>query len=370
MKALAVALVLILMTAGLASAQGGQQLTGSSGAAAVSGTNAVSGSTLQGASSGLGNAANTAAQGLTGKNLNVNANTNQNATGVYIGSAIGGTRSGSSDPASGDPGGNVGSTFASPQQYIGLGNSISVNLPQLPGFFPVPGNFSQPYKPDIWVNGPGPLVPSTLTRDQADECRSSWISSSWDGGHKPGTDSIDLIWPTLGQQFPRLTSAASYVGTSKAKATEKYSFMATVCEAAYQAMKNGATKGIVNFVIRPKNKTSGFGFGTSGGGTGIPSSVTSAHPYALVGALGFGTGISSANVEGELIIHIAALREAPRAEGSKPPDGAKAEAGTNAGSPPPGTAAAAHDQQTSQADTNPARPYAAEKAWFGRAGSQ
>ncbi len=365
MKALAVALVLILMTAGSASAQSRQQLTGSSGAAAVSGTNAVSGSTLQGASSGLGNAANTAAQGLTGKNLNVNANTNQNATGVYIGSAIGGTPSGSSDP-----GGYVGATFASPQQYIGFGNSTSVNLPQLPGFFAVPGNFSQPYKPDIWVNGPGSLVPSTLTRAQADECRSSWISSSWDGGQKPGTDSIDLIWPTLGQQFPRLTSAASYVGTSKAEASEKYSFMATVCEAAYQAMKKGATKGIVSFVIRPKNKSTGFGFGTSGGGTGFPPSVTSAHPYALAGVLGFGTGISRAYVEGELIIHITSLRETPRAEGPKPTDGARAEPGTNGGSPPPGTGPAAHDQRKSEADTDPGRPYAAEKAWFGKAGSQ
>lgn len=365
MKPLAFALVLILMTAGPAWAQGGQQLTGSSGAAAVSGTNAVSGSSLQGASSGLGNAANTAAQGLTGKNLNVNANTNQNATGVYIGSAIGGSKSGS-----GDPGGYVGSTFASPQQYIGFGNSTSVNLPQLPGFFPVPGNFSQPYKPDIWVNGPGSLVPTTLTRAQADECRSSWISSSWDGGHKPGTDSIDLIWPTLGQQFPRLTSAVSYVGTSKAEATENYSFMATVCEAAYRAMRNGATKGIVSFVIRPKNKTSGFGFGTSGGGTGFPPSVLSAHPYALAGALGFGTGISRAYIEGELIIHITSLRETPRAEGPKTPDGAKPEAGTSTGTPPSGPDAAAQDQRTSQADTDPTRPYAAEKAWFGKVGSQ
>lgn len=367
MKVVAGALALILMTAVSASGQGAQQLTGSSGAAAVSGTNAVSGSTLQGASSGLGNAANTAAQGLTGKNLNVNANTNQNATGVYIGSAIGGGASGS---GTGDPAGYVGTSFASPEQYIGFGNSTSVNLPQLPGFFPVPGNFSQPYKPDIWVNGPGLLVPSTLTRAQADECRSSWISSSWDGGHKPGTDSIDLIWPTLGQQFPRLTSAASYVGTSKAEATEKYSFMATVCEAAYQAMKNGATKGIVSFVIRPKNKTTGFGFGTSGGGTGFPPSVLSAHPYALAGALGFGTGISRAYIEGELIIHITSLRETPRAEGPKAADAAKAEQGTNAGSPQPRTGPVTDDHRNSSADTDPGRPYAAEKAWFGRTGSQ
>ncbi|MGH7316714.1 MAG: hypothetical protein ACREJS_10685, partial [Candidatus Rokuibacteriota bacterium] len=76
-------LIILLIAAGLARAQSTQQLMGSGGATAVGGRNSVSGSTLQGASSGLGNAANTAAQGLTGRNLNVNANTNQNATGVY-----------------------------------------------------------------------------------------------------------------------------------------------------------------------------------------------------------------------------------------------------------------------------------------------
>lgn len=358
MKALGVMLVIVLIAPGLARAQGGQQLTGSGGAAAVGGSNRVSGSTLQGASSGLGNAANTAAQGLTGRNLNVNANTNQNATGVYIGSAIGGT----SGP--GDPQGYVGTTFASPEQNIGFGNTTSVNLPQLPGFFPVPPNFSQPYKPDTWINGPGFIVPSTVTSAQADECRSSRISSSWDGGQRPRSESIDLVWPTLGQPFPRLTSASSYVGTSKVQATEKYSFMATVCEAAYRAMRNGATKGIVNFVIRPKNKQFGIGFGASGGGTGFPASVASAHPYALAGVLGFGTGISSAHIEGELNMHITGLRESPRAEAQK------IEPGKGASTPPLGSSGVEQDRQKLQAEADEKRPYAAEKAWFGRAGTQ
>lgn len=358
MKALGVMLVLVLTAPGLAHSQGGQQIMGSGGATAVGGRNQVSGSTLQGASSGLGNAANTAAQGLTGRNLNVNANTNQNATGVYIGSSIGGGPTGS-----GDSEGYVGTTFASPEQYIGFGDSTSVNLPQIPGFFPVPPNFSQPHKPDTWINGPGFIVPSTLTSSQADECRSSRISSSWDGGHRPGSESIDLVWPTLGQPFPRLTSAASYVGTSKVKATEKYSFMATVCEAAYHAMRNGATKGIVNFVIRPKNKQFGMGFGASGGGTGFPASVASAHPYALAGVLGFGTGISSAHIEGELNIHITGLHESPRAEALR------TEPGKAAGTPGLGGSSVEQDRPKVQADADPKRPYAAEKAWFGRAGT-
>jgi hypothetical protein len=359
MKALGVMLIIVLTVPGLARAQGGQQITGSGGATAVGGRNTVSGSTLQGASSGLGNAANTAAQGLTGRNLNVNANTNQNATGVYIGSSIGGGAAGS-----GGAEGYVGTTFASPEQYIGFGDSTSVNLPQLPGFFPVPPNFSQPYKPDTWINGPGFIIPSTLTSAQADDCRSSRVSSSWDGGSKPDTESIDLVWPTLGQPFPRLTSVASYVGTSKVKATEKYSFMAAVCEAAYRAMRHGATKGIVNFVIRPKNKQFGIGFGASGGGTGFPASVASAHPYALAGVLGFGTGISSAHIEGELNIHITGLRESPRTEALK------TEPGKAAGTPPPGNSGVEQDRQPVQTDADTNRPYAAEKAWFGRSGTQ
>lgn len=359
MKAVGVMLIIVLMAPTMAGAQGAQQLTGSGGAAAVAGRNRVSGSTLQGASSGLGNAANTAAQGLTGRNLNVNANTNQNATGVYIGSAIGGA-GGSEEGYEG----YVGTTFASPEQYIGFGDTTSVNLPQLPGFFPVPPNFSQPYKPDTWINGPAFIVPSSLTADQADECRSSRISSSWDGGQKPRSESIELVWPTLGQPFPRLTSAASYIGTSKVHATEKYSFMATVCEAAYHAMRHGATKGIVNFVIRPKNKQFGIGFGASGGGTGFPASVASAHPYALAGVLGFGTGISSAHIEGELNMHITGLRESPRAEAQR------VELGKGAGTPSPGSSGLGQDRQKAQAEVEEKRPYAAEKVWFGRTGTQ
>jgi hypothetical protein len=298
--------------------------TGSTGVLGISGANAISGSTVQGATTGLGSAANTAAQGLSGQNVNANMNTNQNTTGVNIGginyTGGSGGASGSGDPNGSGEGGYIGSTFASPSQYIGFGSStsFSVNLPQLPGFLGVPSNFSQPYKPDLWVNGPGPIVPSTLTRAQADECRSSWIKSSWDGGDRPASDSIELIWPSLGQKFPTLSSPTGYVGTSKAQATEKYSFMATVCEAAYQAMKRGVTKGIVTFVVRPKNRASGIGFGASTGGTGLPSGVTATHPYALAGTLGFGTGTSEAFTEGELLMHIVGLRETemPKASGA------------------------------------------------------
>jgi hypothetical protein len=360
MKRLAVFLAVVLIAPGLAVAQ--QNISspaGMSGLQGVSGANTISG-TLQNTTTGLGNAAGTAVQGLRGQNVNANLNTNQNTTGINIGGInYSGGSNGSGDPngTSGSGEGYIGSTFASPSQYIGFGSSVnySANLPQLPGFLGVPSNFSQPYKPDLWVNGPGPIVPSTLTRAQADECRSSWIKSKWDGGERPAADSIELIWPSLGQKFPTLSSPTGYVGTSKAQATEKYSFMATVCQAAYEAMKRGATKGIVTFVVRPKNRASGIGFGTTVGGTGMPSGVTTTHPYALAGALGFGTGTSQAHTEGELLMHIVGLRETEVPKTSGAP---------MAGTKPPQLA----DKPRDDAERQPTR--ATDRAWFGAPASQ
>jgi hypothetical protein len=343
-----------LFIPGLAWAQGGGSvgISGSTGVMGISGGNTISGSTVQGSTSQLGNAANTGANGLRGQNVNANLNTNQNTTGINIGGInYTGGGEGSGDGYAGS------STFASPSQYIGFGSSTSVNLPQIPGFIGIPSNFSQPYKPDLWVNGPGPIVPSTLTLTQADECRSSWISSDWDGGERPAAQSIELIWPSLGQKFPTLTSPTSYVGTAKTKASEKYSFMATVCQAAYEAMKNGATKGIVTFAIRPKNKSSGIGFGGSTGATGLGTAVTAVQPYALAGSVGFGTGWAQAFTEGELMMHVVGLRETPA-------ETPKASASPTANAKPQPLADRPRD------DVERARGPVADKPWFGASGSQ
>jgi hypothetical protein len=351
-RVLVLAVAVVLFTPGLVRAQGGGSIgvSGSNGVMGISGGNTISGSTVQGSTSSLGNAANSAAQGLKGQNVNANLNTNQNTTGINIGSI-------NAPGGNGDPAGYSGSVdFASPSQYIGFGSSTSVNLPQLPGFIGIPSNFSQPYKPDLWVNGPGPIVPSTLTLTQADECRSSWISSNWDGGERPAAQSIELIWPSLGQKFPTLTSPTGYLGTSKAKASEKYSFMATVCQAAYEAMKKGATKGVVTFVIRPKNKSSGVGFGGSSGATGLGTAVAATQPYAMAGALGFGTGWAQAFVEGELMMHIVGLRETT-AEAPKTP-------AATANAKPQPVADKPRD------DVERARGPVADKPWFGATGQQ
>jgi hypothetical protein len=353
-KALAVLFAVVVLTPGLVWAQGSSQgISGSTGVMGVSGANTIHGSTLQGSTTSMGNAANTAANGLSGQNVNANLNTNQNTTGVNIGGInyTGGNGEGGAgaQSASGDA---MTSNFASPSQYIGFGSSTnySVNLLQIPGFLGVPSNFSQPYKPDLWVNGPGPIVPSTLTVAQADECRAWGVSSDWDGGERPATDSIELIWPSLGQKFPTMSSPASYVGTSKVTSTEKYSFMATICQAAYEAMKKGATKGIVTFVIRPRNKSAGIGLGTTGGGSWLPSGVTNTHPYALAGSVGFGTGWARAYAEGELMMHIVALRENKTATPKSNP---------TASAPAPQVADKPRD------DAERVRQQATDRAWFG-----
>lgn len=352
MKALAVMLAVALFTPALVGAQGSSQgISGSTGVLGISGGNTISGSTVQGATTSLGNGANTAANGLRGQNVNANLNTNQNTTGINVGGI---NYTGSNGEGGAGTGGDMSSTFASPSQYIGFGSSTnySVNLLQVPGFLGVPSNFSQPYKPDLWVNGPGPIVPSTLTLAQADECRAWGVSSDWDGGERPATDSIELIWPSLGQKFPTMSSPAGYVGTSKVSSTEKYSFMATICQAAYEAMKKGATKGIVTFVIRPRNKSAGVGLGTTGGGSWLPSGVTNTHPYALAGSVGFGTGWARAYAEGELMMHIVALRET-KTGAPKPP------ANPTASAPAPQLADKPRD------DAERARQQATDKAWFG-----
>jgi hypothetical protein len=323
----------------------------------ISGANTISGSTVQGATTSMGNGANTAANGLSGQNVNANLNTNQNTTGVNVGGIN--YTGGNGEGGEGGEGatGDMTSTFASPSQYIGFGSSTnySVNLLQVPGFIGVPSNFSQPYKPDLWVNGPGPIVPSTLTLAQADECRASGVDTDWDGGERQAVDSIELIWPSLGQKFPTMSSPATYLGTSKVSSTEKYSFMATICQGAYEAMKRGASKGIVTFVIRPRNRSAGIGLGTTGGGSWIPSGVTNTHPYALAGSLGFGTGWARAYAEGELMMHIVSLRE------------------VTTGSPKPKvvpTASAPAPQVADKPRDDAERARATERAWFGAPSSE
>jgi hypothetical protein len=127
------------------------------------------------------NQGNTAGQAAVGTSGNTNQNNNQNslgtssATAVNIGginitpgtSGVSGLNAATSGEGTGE--GYVGysgsTTFASPSITFGSSNvkNINVNLPGLPGIPGAPGNFSQPYKPDVFINGAGPIRPARMT---------------------------------------------------------------------------------------------------------------------------------------------------------------------------------------------------------------
>jgi hypothetical protein len=223
----------------------------------------------------------------TGSNTNINANSNSQ----FLSGSNTGVNNGSLEVYSGsDP-------------YQGIILEGSVNLPQLPGFMPPTNNFSQPYRPDTFVNVPA-FLPAEMTLAEAKACRDSKVS--WYGGSREKSTSIKLFYVSK-QESPTVAMAmASYVGTAMAQASDG-PFIAALCEAAYRAMRNGATVGVVDYSVRPKNTMSGIGYGASGGATGLPAAGT--HPYAIAGTLGFGTGWSNQRVEGEVVLQLTALRE-------------------------------------------------------------
>lgn len=244
----------------------------------------------------------------TGNNANTNANSNSqflsgNNTGVNNGAL---------------------EVYAGSEPYQGIVLEGSTNLPQLPGILPAPSNFSQPYKPDTFINTPV-FLPAEMTLAEAKECRDAKVN--WYGGTRDdGTRSIKLFYAKKPQSGVGGMAMANYVGTAMAT-TSDGPFIAALCEAAYRAMRNGATVGMVEFSIRPKNTMVGIGFGTSGGATGLPAA--GAHPYAIAGTLGFGTGWSNQKVEGEVVLQLTALR------GTVSPSAAAAGGSSASGAPAP-----------------------------------
>jgi hypothetical protein len=261
----------------------------------------VSGSGRSGASRAPG----TAAAPPLGVNTNTlatgnNTNTNANSNSQFFSGANTGVNNGSLEVYSG----------ADPYQGIVIEGSPS--LPQLPVFVPPASNFSQPYKPETFVNGPV-FLPKVMTLAEAKTCRDSNVR--WFGGSQAESTSIKLFYATQKESPDVPVTMANYVGTAMANSSDR-PFIAALCEAAYKAMNKGATLAIVDFIIRPKNTMLGIGFGTSGGATGLPAA--GAHPYAIAGVLGFGTGWSNQKVEGEVMVQLTALRADSRAAHAQP----------------------------------------------------
>src|SRR3989454_1660705 len=262
-----------------------------------------------------GNASGQAAVGTSG---NVNQNTNQNslgtssATSVNIGgiNVQGGGGVGAAGTAGAGEGyvGYTGSTsFASPSITFGSSRVTNVNLPGIPGVLGPPGNFSQPYKPDVFINGAGPIRPSSMTYEQAKECRGGYgYKDTYTGANREKAKEIKLVYAAW-DKIDISTDMSNYVGISSVEGADK-PWLPAVCEAAYHAMEKGANFGVVEFIIRPKNTMKGFGFGSSGGGSVVPNAAAAASPYGLAASLGFGLGWSSQRVEGEVMIQLTGLK--------------------------------------------------------------
>jgi hypothetical protein len=266
----------------------------------------------------VGNTGNTSGQAAVNNKGNLNQNTNQNSLGASSSTTTGVNVGGISITA---PEGGVGASgtgegyvgysgsvnFASPAITFGNSKVTNVNLPGTPGILGAPGNFSQPYKPDVFINGAGPVRPAKMTYEQAKECRGGYgFKDSYVGANREKAKEITLVYAAW-DKIDITNDISTYVGISSVEGADK-PWLPAVCEAAYHAMEKGANYGVVEFIIRPKNTMKGFGFGSSGGGSVVPNAAAAASPYGLAASLGFGLGWSSQRVEGEVMIQVTGLK--------------------------------------------------------------
>ncbi len=271
----------------------------------------------------VGNVGNTSGQAAVGTKGNVNQNTNQNSLGLSntTSQSLQGVNIGGISISAQDPSGGVGAAtagegytgytgsvnFASPAITFGNSRITNVNLLGLPGVMGAPGNFSQPYKPDVFINGAGPVRPTRMTYEQASECRGGMgYKDSYIGANRGKSNEITLAYAAW-DKIDVVNDISNYVGITSVEGSDK-PWLPAVCEAAYHAMERGANYGVVEFIIRPKNTMKGLGFGTSGGGSVVPSAATATSPYGLAASLGFGLGWSSQRVEGEVMIQVTGLK--------------------------------------------------------------
>jgi hypothetical protein len=258
------ALALIMTSAMPVSAQVTQNNLNSAIQSTVSGASATAtGGTAVGTGIGTGGAA-TSDQSQTSVNENKNKNENENALSN------------------------------NPSQTV-ISNSVP-NLIQLPGFAPAYPNFTQPYLPSTFINGAGPVRPIAMTYAQASDCNGSSKSDD--------KRSIKLYYPAWDKVAPA-ANFSGYVGAVRVEEKDGQ-WIEAVCSAARKAMDKGADEGVVEFVIRPVNRTWGFGGSASFGGSGMPAG--GANPYALAGAVGLGMGVSGSYVKGELMLSITGFK--------------------------------------------------------------
>ena len=262
---------------------------------------------------GLSNTTSQTLQGLNIGGISISAPT----TGGSAGAAGVAGAAGAGEGGEGYVGYSGSVNFASPAITFGNSRVTNVNLPGLPGLLGSPGNFSQPYKPDVFINGAGPVRPTRMTYEQASECRGGMgYKDTYTGSSRGRAKEITLAYAAW-DKIDVVNDISNYVGITSVEGADK-PWLPAVCEAAFHAMEKGANYGVVEFIIRPKNTMKGFGFGSSGGGSVVPNVATAASPYGLAATLGFGVGWSSQRVEGEIMIQITGLKMAPPATGTAP----------------------------------------------------
>ena len=200
---------------------------------------------------------------------------------------------------------NIGEVYSGAQVYIGGGGVPT--LIQLPGLIGGMPNFSQPYKPEVFVNGAGAVRPITMTYAQAESCAKGlgfWgVNDEYVGDSRAATSEITLYYPAWDKVAPT-ADMSGYIGTAMLRTKDK-PWLPTLCAAAKLAMKRGADVGVVEYIIRPVNKVNGVMLSASFGGSGMPAG--GATPYALAGTLGGGIGTSSTFVQGELMLQVTGM---------------------------------------------------------------
>jgi hypothetical protein len=193
------------------------------------------------------------------------------------------------------------------QNITSISSPNLIQLPGVPGAYP---QFTQPYKPDVFLNGAGPVMPANLTYEQAKGCSGGYFGydSDYEGKKGDRVQTIKLVYPARekqqGREIAVLEDVTKYQGVATASADDK-PFLPTLCKAAIEAMDHGVDYGVVEFIVKPKNKNKGVMLGASFGSSGIAGATMS--PYALAGVAGGGLGWSSAEVEGKVMIQITGL---------------------------------------------------------------
>lgn len=165
-------------------------------------------------------------------------------------------------------------------------------LPNIPQPMEGPVNFLQPYLPTTFLNTGSAARPARLTWQQAKQCR----------GQAFGNDkrSIELVYAVEGQPVPAADFETFTAETIK-HGTDK-SYMQVLCDAALDAMDDGAAFGVVESSLRAKTHGSGQQLGlTIGGASGT----------GMSGSLGGGFNWTQSEVKGKIMVKITGFKIRP-----------------------------------------------------------